>query len=38
MQDGERDVKFTEVEQALAGVVTVGKLVLGTHLGVSLRC
>ena len=39
MQDGvgERDVKFTEVEQALSGMGRLEKLVLGIAHGVSLR-
>ena len=39
MQDGvdERDVKFTEVEQALSGMDRLEKLVLGIDEDVSLR-
>ena len=39
MQDevGERDVKFTEVEQAVSGMGQLEKLVLGISYGVSLR-
>ena len=39
MQDGvgERDVKFTEVEQTHSGMGRLEKLVLGFHYGVSLR-
>ena len=39
MQDGvgERDVKFTEVEQTLSGIGPVEKLVLGISVFVSLR-
>ena len=39
MQDGvgERDVKFTEVEQTLSGMGRLEKLVLGIGDGVSLR-
>ena len=39
MQDGvrEEDVKFTEVEQALSGVVKVATLVLGVDSDVSFR-
>ena len=33
----ERDVKFTEVEQTLSGMVRLEKLVLGIGYGVSLR-
>ena len=34
---GERDVKFTEVEQTLSGMGRLEKLVLGIEYGVSLR-
>ena len=39
MQDGvgERDAKFTEVEQTLSGMGRLEKLVLGIGYGVSLR-
>ena len=39
MQDGvgERDVKFTEIEQTLSGMGRLEKLVLGIGYGVSLR-
>ena len=39
MQDGvgDRDVKFTEVEQTLSRMGQVEKLVLGIGYGVSLR-
>ena len=39
MQDGigERDVKFTEVEQTLSGMGLLEKLVLGIDKDVSLR-
>ena len=39
MQDGvgERDVKFTEVQQALSGMGLLETLVLGIGYGVSMR-